>query len=135
MLRSSVVVAITCALAGCPSGDEQPPMCITVDTSCAPLYPPTFANVYNNTLKPSCGSTNSSCHSAAGMKGGLSFADEQTAYDGLLNTRVTAGDAACSEMVVRTSSPGSDYTMPPGSALSAPARCSLLLWVHNGAQR
>ncbi len=122
------------ALAGCPS-DEPPPMCITVDTACAPLYTPTFANVYANTIRPSCGANNSSCHSASGMKGGLSFADEQTAYDGLLNGRVTPGNAACSDFVVRTSSPGADYEMPPGASLSAPARCALLQWVQNGAQR
>lgn len=129
-----VVVLASALLAGCP-GEEQPPMCKTVDTACTPLYPPTFANVYNNTLRPTCGATNSSCHSASGNKGGLSFADEQTAYDGLLNTRVTPGDPGCSEMVVRTSSPGTDYEMPPGGGLSAGAACSLLQWVQAGAPR
>ena len=134
MVRRFVVVAIACALAGCP-GEEQPPICITVDTACAPLYPPTFANVYANTLRPTCGATNGSCHSAAGKKGGLSFADEQTAYDGLLNTRVKPGDPGCSEMVVRSSSPGTDYEMPPGGGLNVAARCALLQWVQAGAPR
>jgi len=128
-------VLLACVLAGCPGSGEPPPMCITVDTTCSPLYMPTFTNVYNNTLKGTCGSTNSSCHSERGHKGGLSMADEQTAYDGLLAGRVTPGDPGCSEFVVRTSSPGTDYEMPPGSPLSAPARCALLLWVQNGAQR
>lgn len=123
------------ALAGCP-GSEQPPMCITVDTNCAPLYTPTFTNVYANTLRTSCGSTNNSCHSAAGAQGGLSFADEQTAYDGLMRAgRVVAGDPGCSEMIVRTGSPGTDYEMPPGTPLSAPTQCALIQWVANGAQR
>lgn len=135
MLSRPVALALLCALAGCPGGETEPPMCITVDTACAPLYTPTFANVYAMTLKPSCGSTNSSCHSARGMRGGLSFADEQTAYDGLVNGRVTPGDPGCSEMVVRTSSPGADYQMPPGSPLSESARCALLQWVANGAPR
>jgi hypothetical protein len=134
MVRRSVLFALACALTACP-GEEQPPMCITVDTACAPLYPPTFQNVYNMTLRPTCGATNSSCHSASGAQGGLSFADEQTAYDGLLNTRVTAGDPGCSEMIVRTSSPGTDYEMPPGGGLSGPARCALLQWVQAGAPR
>lgn len=134
MVYRPVWLAVACALAGCPGGDDPPPMCITVDSSCAPLYTPTFANVYTMTIRPSCGPTNSSCHSASG-EGGLSFADEQTAYDNLLGGRVTAGDPGCSEFVVRTSSPGADYQMPPGGALSAPARCALLQWVQNGAQR
>ena len=130
-----LVIAGAAVLGGCP-GSEEPPACITVDTSCAPLYTPTFANVYNMTLRTSCGSTNSSCHSASGAQGGLSFADEQTAYDGLMRGgRLTPGDAACSELIVRTSSPGTDYEMPPGTALSAPTQCALVQWVHNGAQR
>jgi hypothetical protein len=134
MVPRPVLFALACALTACP-GEEQPPMCITVDTACAPLYPPTFANVYNMTLRPSCGSANSSCHSASGAKGGLSLADEQTAYDGLLNTRVKPGDPGCSEMVVRSSSPGTDYEMPPGGGLSPAARCALLQWVQAGAPR
>jgi hypothetical protein len=90
--------ALVVALAGCPS-EEAPPECITVDPACAPLYTPTFTNVYNMTLKGSCGSDRSACHSAAGRKGGLSFEDEQTAYDGLANGRVTGGDPGCSEMI------------------------------------
>lgn len=135
MFRAALYATAIGALAGCPGSDEPPPMCIAVDTACAPLYTPTFDNVYTNTLKPSCGANNSSCHSASGMKGGLSFADIDTAYAGLTNGRVTAMDAACSEFVVRTSSPGSDYEMPPGAPLSASAQCALRQWVQNGAQR
>lgn len=134
MVSWLVLFALACALAGCPGG-EAPPECTTVDTACAPLYPPTFTNVYNMTLKNGCGSNNNSCHSARGASGGLSFADEQTAYDGLLNGRVKAGDPGCSEFVVRTSTIGKDYTMPPDSTIPEAARCSLLLWVNNGAPR
>jgi hypothetical protein len=134
-LYAIVSIAALGALAGCPS-EEAPPMCIMVDTACAPLYTPTtFKIVYDNTIKPSCGSSNSSCHSASGMKGGLSFATEQAAYDGLTNGRVTPGDPGCSEFVVRTSSPGTDYEMPPGAPLPASARCALLKWVEAGAPR
>ena len=129
------VLLALCVLAGCP-GSEQPPMCITVDANCAPLYTPTFSNVYSMTLRTSCGATNNACHSAAGAQGGLSFADEQTAYDGLMRAgRVVGGDPGCSEMIVRTSSPGTDYEMPPGTPLSAPTQCALIQWVANGAQR
>jgi hypothetical protein len=126
-------------LAGCTSDD--PPACITVDTTCAPGYVPTFDNVYSNTLNVSCGNTNSSCHSADGHMGGLSFEDEPTSYSQLLSAstldpgrkRVDPGDAACSVMIVRTDSPGASYQMPIGDPLSAVERCALIQWVQLGA--
>ena len=136
VFRQLFAVACAIALAGCPGGDEAPPKCITVDTACTPLYTPTFANVYNMTLRPSCGTQLSSCHAASNPQGGLSFGDEQAAYDGLMRGgRLVPGDAACSELIVRTSSPGTDYEMPPGAPLSAPTQCALIQWVQAGAQR
>ncbi len=117
--------------AGCAS--EPPPPCITVDTACAPLYAPTFDNVYSMTLKDTCGSARSSCHSAAGKQGGMSFEDEPHAYAALLAGRVMPGNPGCSKMVVRTSSPGADYQMPPGDPLGAAERCALIQWVQAGA--
>jgi hypothetical protein len=131
MFRRLLLLAL---VAGCPGGDELP-MCITVDATCAPLYTPTFTNVYTMTIRPSCGATNNACHSASSPGGGLSFADEQTAFDGLTRGRVTAGNPGCSEMIVRTHSAGKDYEMPPGAPLSASTQCALLQWVQNGAQR
>lgn len=135
MRRMCLVVGL---VAGCPS--TPPPQCITVDTSCAPGYVPTFDNVYANTLKTGCGSTRSSCHSASGHQGGLSMADEMTAYTDLLamspnyhRPRVEPGNAACSLMIVRTDSPGADYQMPPGDPLTEPERCALIQWVQMGA--
>ena len=120
------------ALAGCPS--DPPPACKMVDTSCAPGYNAmSFASVYNNTIKGTC--LGSSCHSANGKAGGLNMADQQTAYDQLMREgRVKAGDPGCSEMIVRTDSPGEDYQMPPGDPLSPQARCALIQWVQMGAQ-
>jgi hypothetical protein len=138
MFRKSVLFAAALALAGCPGSEEQPPMCITnIDTGCAPLYTPTFTNVYNMTIKNSCGSTLSSCHSAAGAPnaGGLNLSTEQAAFDGLSLGRVKAGDPACSELIVRTHSPGKDYEMPPDSVLSEPTKCALVQWVQMGAMR
>lgn len=132
-----LVVGMTLA-AGCPS--TPPPECITVDTTCAPGYVPTFDNVYRNTLENSCGSTRSSCHSASGHQGGLSMADEATAYADLLamsptynRPRVSPGDAACSLVIVRTNSPGKDYQMPPGEPLTPEEQCALVQWVQMGA--
>src|SRR3954464_8759887 len=108
------------ALAGC---QETPPPCITVDPTCAPQYVPTFPNVYANTISKDCGSTQGACHSASGDSG-LSFTTQQTAYDNLLKSYVKPGDPGCSEFVVRTSSPGKDYTMPKGSRLAPPESCA-----------
>lgn len=118
-------------LVACTS--DPPPDCITVDTACAPLYAPTFDNIYKMTLAGTCGSQNVSCHSAAGLQGGMSFQDQQHAFDALRNGRVMPGNPGCSKMIVRTSSPGADYQMPPGDALGEAERCALIQWVQSGA--
>jgi hypothetical protein len=140
-MRRLVFVCLQFALLATSLGcEEPPPECIApehaIDESCAPGYVPTFTNVYNNTLKTGCGSDKGNCHSANGRAGDLSFATQDIAYEGLLDAakaRVKAGDPACSEMIVRTNSPGEDYQMPPGDALTAPARCALVQWVLQGA--
>jgi hypothetical protein len=122
------------ALAGCPGSDE-PPARITVDTDCLPLYVPTFENVYDNTLRDTCGSTAVGCHSAAGQAGGMSFEDQATAHAELVAGRVTAGDPGGSEMIVRVASAGADYQMPPRApAMDDSELCALVLWVQDGAQ-
>jgi len=133
-MRWLFLSAILAACSGCP-GSEPPPACFTVDPSCAPLYQPTsFTKVFTETIAADCGSSKGSCHSASGDSG-LSFASEQEAYDGLMAEHVKPGDPSCSELVVRTSSTGKDYTMPQGSALIASERCSLVKWVELGAPR
>lgn len=124
------LVALSAALAGCP--EDDPPACVTVETSCTPLYAPTFANVFDSTLKNGCGSTLGACHSAGGA-GKMSLADPQAAYASLLAGRVIPGDPGCSEMIVRTSASGTSYRMPPGIDLGAAERCSLIQWVAAGA--
>jgi Planctomycete cytochrome C len=126
-----IVAALATSLAGCPT--DPPPACITVDTGCAPLYAPTFDKIYTNTLRDTCGSDRASCHSAAGMSGGMSFQDEPHAFAALRDGRVVPGDPACSKMIVRTDSPGAPYQMPPGDALVAAERCVLIQWVQAGA--
>jgi hypothetical protein len=127
-----LAAALAGALAGCPT--DPPPACITVDTACAPLYAPTFDNIYTRTLRGTCGAQNSSCHSAAGLQGGMSFQDQQHAFDALRMGRVVPGDPGCSKLVVRTSSPGASYQMPPGDELKPAERCVLIQWVQAGAQ-
>jgi hypothetical protein len=128
-----IAVGLGLALAGCPT--DPPPPCVTVDTACAPLYTPTFDNLYNRTLRDTCGSQNSSCHSAVGMQGGMSFQDAKHAFDALLAGRVKPGDPGCSKLIVRTDSPGASYQMPPGDPLSEAERCVLIQWVAAGAMR
>lgn len=112
------------------------PRCVTVEPSCTPRYQPTFANVYNNTLRESCGSQSVACHSAAGKQGGLSLESAEVAYQQLTGggKRVVAGDAACSEIVVRMHGTGESYLMPPGSPLPAADRCAIEQWIAGGAQ-
>lgn len=133
-MRRLFLVSMLAVSAGCPS--TPPPACRTVDTDCAPSYVPTFTNVYNNQLKTGCGSTKSSCHSKTNHAGGLSFESQDVAYQQLLDAtkqRVVPGDPRCSEMIVRSNAPGEDYQMPPGDALTAAQRCSLIQWVVQGA--
>ncbi len=136
-MRWLFLSAILVAMTGCPAS-EPPPACFTVNTSCAPLYQPTsFHEVYVQTIadtNDTCGSSRGSCHSASGDSG-LSFATEQEAFDGLTAKYVKAGDPSCSELVVRTSSTGKDYTMPQGSSLIESEQCSLRKWVEMGAPR
>jgi len=135
-----MLLAIGVLVAGCPSSKTPPPACITVDTTCAPGYVPTFDNVWHNTLQPTCAQS-ASCHSATGHMGNLDMSDEATAYSELLapatidpkRARVVPGDPACSLMTVRTDSPGESYEMPPGAPLSEPERCALVQWVKCNA--
>lgn len=129
-LQRWLAVAVA-GVASCAA--DPPPACITVDTSCAPLYAPTFDNIYAMTLRDTCGSQSASCHSAVGRQGGMSFQDPQHAFDALRAGRVVPGDPGCSKMIVRTDSPGAPYQMPPGDPLSEPARCALIQWVAAGA--
>ena len=48
--------------------------------------------------------------------------------------RVKPNDPSCSEFIVRTDSPGTDYQMPPGDPLRPEERCALIKWVDMGAQ-
>ncbi|MGE0870160.1 MAG: hypothetical protein AB7P03_16465 [Kofleriaceae bacterium] len=129
-MARAVVVALVLAAHGCK---EPPPECKMLEAECSPLYIPTFDNVYNMTISKSCGIDRSSCHSPTG-ESGTSFATIEAAYGGLIEGGlVKPFDPMCSELVVRTSSPGKDYQMPPGDALSPSTRCALIKWVEAGA--
>ena len=64
------------------------------------------------------------------------MATMDAAYDNLLVLgRVKPSDPSCSEMIVRTDSPGKDYQMPPGDPLTPEERCALIQWVQMGAMK
>lgn len=137
MFRGAPVV-LAWAVAACGGGDPDLECDTQVTAACAPLYPPTFDNVYTMTLAPHCGSGARSCHSDAGKKGGMTFATIDDAYAALTaagQDRVIAGDPACSIMIIRTNTTRPTIQMPPGSQLGAAERCSLVQWVAGGALR
>ncbi len=110
--------------------------CVEVDPECAPLYEPTFDNVFSMTLNDKC--ADGPCHDAVSPKAGLSYVDPDEAYDQLLGetgrVRVMPGDPGCSLLVRRIEGSGS-FRMPPGNPLSEQERCSIELWIANGAER
>lgn len=123
---------VTAAL-GC---DDAPPATACVDpavTDCAPLYEPTFSNVYQRTLSQSCAVGGAACHGSDGAVSSLVLIDEDQAYDAVL-AHVTAGDAACSPLSTRLSGVGGDQ-MPPGTPLDDAAICAIRQWIADGALR
>jgi hypothetical protein len=129
--------ALCCLLAAC----SQPGPATCVDpppAGCAPLYSPTYDEIFTRTLQPTCGKSGSSCHSAQGAQGGLVFENADDAYRRLTDPnrpRVVPGDPACSMMIERLSSDDPMRRMPPGRALSEPERCSISKWIEAGAKR
>jgi len=116
--------------------NDYPPTCVTLAPTCQPLYPPTFENVYNNTIAKKCGGDSASCHSLEGMHGGLVLSDRTTAFTALTSggsRRAVAGDAACSGVVVRITNKDHAWSMPPEAPLGEAERCAVEQWVQNGA--
>ena len=139
-LRPARLTLAACAAAAvCWAGAACGPpelTCVEVDPTCAPLYEPTFENIYANTLVDSCGSGRNACHSEAGAKGGLSLATMTRAYQSLLEAgqeRVIPGDPGCSIAVARMASTHDDLQMPPGTPLPVSERCAIERWIANGA--
>ena len=129
-------------LPACLGTHDERPACLSaadVD-ACAPLYPPEFPVIFGQVLRPTCASPGVSCHGESGRQGDLSLADETQAYEALVGldggkARVTPGDPACSEMMVRLDASGHSWSMPPGAPLDERARCSIRRWIAAGAPR
>jgi hypothetical protein len=146
------LLAVT-AFSGACSDDGAPsePECLSepANLDCDALYglnpdtgqiTPTFTDLFNKTLKGTCGSLDS-CHSSAGANGGLILDVEQTAYDRLLakgtdgKPRVRPGDVRCGRVIVRLESVDEPWSMPPGQHLDEPTLCVIRHWIANGAPR
>lgn len=119
-------------LLGCSGDDET---CLTVDSSCQPLYEPTFDEVFSRTLAVKCGVPGGACHAAEGARGGLVLDDPEQAHSMLLDGRVVPGDPGCSPLVQRLESRQAGFGMPPGNPLTEAERCALIRWIADGAER
>lgn len=132
-LAHTLVIAALLVSSACTDdhGEESPPECVAIDyEGCALLYPPTWEQVWQQTISSSCSGGGSACH---GDAVGLSFIDQASAYEGLMH-HVVAGDPACSPLMVRLESEDANFRMPPGNtSLAAGARCSIATWIANGA--
>jgi hypothetical protein len=122
-------LAISLLLASCG------PPCVDVGTSCEPLYEPFYDNIYELTLRPTCGAGGVSCHAAAGANGDVVFADPDKAYDLLLDRLVIPGEPACSQIIRRIDAEDAADVMPPGDRLDKAERCAIRQWIEAGAKR
>src|SRR5262249_54064578 len=104
LLRGSALMGL--AAGACSSGPTTRPCVTDLPASCAPLYTPTFAQLYSRTFLPTCAQPGTACHAAAGAQGSLVLEDPDVAYRDLLGeqgarVRVIPGDPSCSLVVER----------------------------------
>jgi len=130
-VREAAVVLFGLGLSCAPSAPA--PTCVDVSVDCAPLYDPTFEQVFTRTLRPTCAASGFACHAAKGAQGGLVFEEQRDAYARVSRT-VVAGDPRCSELVRRVTSTDPDVAMPPGKQLVAAEQCAIIQWVAAGAK-
>jgi hypothetical protein len=133
----SMFVAAACGSSN--SGPDQGPACLAapVSTDCTPFYPPTFANVWNQTIVMKCAL--GGCHKGSDAKAGMDLSNKDNAYTELLTKsttsepRVTPGDLKCGKLIVRLDTKGEVYSMPPNNPLDEATLCSIRQWIANGA--
>ncbi len=135
MRRLALALGIAAVTAGCPA---DPTLACVDDvdfSACQPLYAPTWANVYANTVARSCASGGGACHAVAGAQRGLILEGDHRAYASLTADQryVIPGDTACSQVIERIYTPAASLLMPRGARLSAPEACAVARWVEAGA--
>ena len=140
LVRAALTAGAALLAAGC-DGDDSTANCLTgLTTACAPLYPPTFDNVYARTLAPTCAQPGTQCHGTAGVQGGLYFTTADDAFALLLGEvdgrpRVLPGDPSCSLLIERIFSTNPATAMPPKSPLASGESCAIIQWINGGAKR
>jgi hypothetical protein len=129
MRRAILVLAI---LAGCAGGGDGE--CIPdLPEACTPQYDPTFDEVWQNTLEPTCAV--SGCHGGGSASGGLAMPDIDATHGTLIDAvYVIPGDASCSHLVDHLE-PAGLGDMPPGVTLDEAERCAIRQWIDAGAAR
>jgi hypothetical protein len=148
----ATLVSLVSALAGCgdsgaPNKDDggmPPQQCIKpLSLDCTPTYEPTYDAIYDNLLRPTCG-TSSVCHygpTADKAQAGLVLSNRDDAYDYLLGmmdgrARVVPNKPECSILEQRLESNDPNFRMPSGGAqLPLGDRCVVRQWIANGAKR
>jgi hypothetical protein len=139
LLRAGGIVLLAVSMVGACSAESKqaPTVCadIVEPGTCMPAYEPTFANVFERTLRPSCGLGGAACHTSRGRQGGLVFEEAEEAYRGLLAGAVRAGDPRCSTLIVRLAARDPNVRMPPGAALAETDQCAVARWIADGAKR
>lgn len=137
VLRSALAFATVATSLGC--GDDGGECLLAVTTECDVSYEPTYTNIFNNTLRPTCGGPGVSCHGEDGRRGGLVFATAGESYDLLLGitdgrSRVTPGEPDASMLLQRLECSSPLPRMPLNSdPLPATARCAIAKWIAAGA--
>jgi hypothetical protein len=145
-MRRLVVASLVALASIAACNDEstpQLPACIDFDAdACAPLYEPTYENVFAQTFTMKCATGGSACHANAqalgAAKHGLEFSDAANAHALLLQdlgdaTFVHPGDESCGVLTVRLRTDDDAKRMPTGSMLIDTELCSVLQWIANGA--
>lgn len=144
-IAAMTATATLTATASCSSDPASPSPgrdCVPVapekaSAACTPLYEPSYANVFAQTLQPTCAKSGVSCHASSGKQGGVAFDDADVAYTQLLETTqaVRAGDPACSAIVARVVATDGNVRMPPGRSIDPGEQCAIIQWIANGAKR
>ncbi len=134
------MLLMSCCLFAC--GGEEPGECLlALSTDCEARFAPTYTNIFQQSLRASCGGPGVSCHGDAGRQAGLAFVSEQESYDLLLGNlgdrpRVIAGDPDASLLLQRLECSAPQRRMPLNSEpLPATVRCAIVQWVAAGAPR
>jgi hypothetical protein len=139
-LSSLASVVLLCAgavaaLGACGTSQATDDCSAVVDRACATAYEPTFDNVFQRTLRPSCALAGASCHASEGHQAGLVFEDPDVAHRLLLERPVVAGKPECSLLVRRVTSTDTSFMMPPGLPLTVGEQCAIAAWIDRGAAR